>query len=304
MTEAVLKTRILGLPAPYEGKVRDVYAVGDSEVLLVATDRLSAFDVVMHEGIPGKGKILTQLAALWFQQTRNIIDNHLIATDEATLRERLAAVGALWEPSLSGRATLCKKTTPLKIEAVVRGYLSGSLWKDYKSGELSRWGISLPTGMAESEQLPEPLFTPSTKAEMGSHDAPMTLAEAEALLGEHYRSVVDASLALFSFASERCGSVGLLLADTKFEFGLDASGQLLLIDEALTPDSSRFWPSDRYVPGGPQPSFDKQFVRDYLESLPGWNKQPPPPSLPAEILEKTADRYREMQERLTPLLEA
>jgi phosphoribosylaminoimidazole-succinocarboxamide synthase len=295
----VLQTQVVGLPAPYQGKVRDVYAVGESAMLLVATDRLSAFDVVMRQGIPDKGKILTRLAAFWFEETRSIIDNHLITIDDAALRQSLADAGALWDASLSGRATLCKKTTPLKIEAVVRGYLSGSLWKDYKKGELGHWGISLPAGLIESDRLPEPIFTPSTKAAQGEHDAPMTPAEAEKLLGVHYQPVVDASLALYRFAAEKCAAVGLLLADTKFEFGIDADGKLLLIDEALTPDSSRYWPADSYQPGGPQPSFDKQFVRDYLETVPGWNKQPPPPELPAEILEKTAAKYRDAFQRLT-----
>lgn len=295
----VLQTQIVGLHTPYQGKVRDVYAIGESAMLLVATDRLSAFDVVMRQGIPGKGKILTQLAAFWFQETRGIIDNHFIAIDDAALRQSLADARALWEPSLSGRTMLCKKTTPLKIEAVVRGYLSGSLWKDYKNGDLARWGISLPGGLVESERLPEPIFTPSTKAEKGQHDAPMTPAEAKELLGMHYQPVVDASLALYRFAAERCAKAGLLLADTKFEFGIDSGGRLLLIDEALTPDSSRYWPADSYKPGGPQPSFDKQFVRDYLETVPGWNKQPPPPTLPEDILEKTAAKYRDALQRIT-----
>ena len=295
----VLQTQIAGLPAAYQGKVRDVYVVGESAILLVATDRLSAFDVVMRQGIPGKGKILTHLAAFWFRETRSIIDSHFISIDDASVRQSLADARALWEPSLSGRTTLCKRTTPLKIEAVVRGYISGSLWKDYKSGNLSRWGIDLPTGLRESDRLPTPIFTPSTKAEKGSHDAPMTPAEAEALLGERYRPVVDASLALYRFAAERCADAGIILADTKFEFGVDAEGNLLLIDEVFTPDSSRFWPADAYRPGGPQPSFDKQFVRDFLESVDGWNKQPPPPALPAEIVERTAAKYEEAYARIT-----
>jgi phosphoribosylaminoimidazole-succinocarboxamide synthase len=298
-SENVLQTLIAGLSAPYQGKVRDVYTIGDAGVLLVATDRLSAFDVVMDQGIPGKGKILTQLAAFWFRETHNIIANHMITIDDAALKQNLAAAGALWEPALAGRTMLCKKTTPLKIEAVVRGYLSGSLWKDYKNGDLARWGISLPPGLRESDRLPEPIFTPSTKADKGDHDAPMTPAEAESLLGALYRPVVDASLALYRFAAERCEKVGLILADTKFEFGVDAAGELLLIDEALTPDSSRYWPAESYAPGGPQPSFDKQFVRDFLETVPGWNKKPPPPALPAEILEKTAAKYREALAKIT-----
>lgn len=294
-----LETTIAGLAAPYQGKVRDVYSIGEAGVLLVATDRLSAFDVVMQEGIPDKGKILTRLAAFWFEETKHLVANHMIAVEDADIRRVFAENGAFWEPSLSGRTMLCKKTTPLKIEAVVRGYLSGSLWKDYKNGDLARWGISLPSGLRESDRLPEPIFTPSTKADRGAHDAPMTPAEAEALLRNLYRPVVDASLALYRFAAKRCEEIGLILADTKFEFGIDADGALLLIDEALTPDSSRFWTADSYAPGGAPPSFDKQFVRDFLETVPGWNKQPPPPKIPAEIVEKTAAKYREAYERIT-----
>jgi phosphoribosylaminoimidazole-succinocarboxamide synthase len=280
------------------GKVRDIYEFED-KLLLVATDRLSAFDVVMRQGIPEKGKVLTQLSAFWLRATGELVPNHLISVDDGEVAAALERAGARWSDSLAGRSTLCKKTTPLLVEAVVRGYLSGSLWKDYRSGALAAWGVRLPDGLRESDRLPEPLFTPSTKAPKGSHDAPMTPDEGRALLGARYEVVERAAQALYAFACARCAAAGLILADTKFEFGVDERGDVLLIDEALTPDSSRFWPEDAYVPGGPQKSFDKQFVRDFLETVPGWNKQPPPPDLPGEILEKTAEKYREAYERVT-----
>lgn len=309
MSEAILQTSIPGLPEPRRGKVRDVYVLDDSRVLLVATDRLSAFDVVMEQGVPGKGQILTQISTYWFAQTQEIIPNHLISADDAVIAEAIREAGGTWTEALSGRTTLCRKTTPLMIEAVVRGYISGSLWKDYKkeatlAGERNDsivpvWGHGFPLDLKESDKLPEPIFTPSTKAEKGDHDAPMTPDEARSLLGEHYQPLVVAALALYKFASERAEDVGLILADTKFEFGLNAVGQLLLIDEALTPDSSRYWPAESYAPGGAQPSFDKQFVRDFLETVPGWNKQAPPPDLPADILAKTAEKYREALVKIT-----
>ena len=296
----VLSTEIAGLPAPRRGKVRDVYAVDDDRVLLVASDRLSAFDVVMNEGIPEKGAVLTRLAAFWFGQTGHLVPNHLLSADDRAIRAALESVGATWTPELAGRAMLCRKTVPLKIEAVVRGYLCGSMWKAYKSrpdgGDV--WGHALPAVLRESEKLPEAIFTPSTKADAG-HDEPMTPSEAEELLGDLYRPVVSAAKSLYAFGAAHCERAGLILADTKFEFGVTDSGELLLIDEALTPDSSRFWPQDSYAPGGSPPSFDKQFVRDFLESVPGWNKQPPPPTLPTEIVEKTAAKYREAYERIT-----
>ncbi|MGC4045291.1 MAG: phosphoribosylaminoimidazolesuccinocarboxamide synthase [Armatimonas sp.] len=305
MSEAILETHIAGLPDPRRGKVRDVYVLDDNRVLLVATDRLSAFDVVMEQGIPDKGKILTQISSYWFAHTQEIIPNHLISADDAVIAEAICEVGGTWTEALAGRTMLCKKTTPLLIEAVVRGYISGSMWKDYRAeaarggAEVTLWGQALPTGLTESDRLPEPLFTPSTKAEKGQHDAQMTPDEAKALLGDYYGPLVQAALALYKFATERCEKVGLMLADTKFEFGVDDAGQLLLIDEALTPDSSRYWPAESYTPGGAQPSFDKQFVRDFLETVPGWNKQPPPPELPANILAKTADKYREALIKIT-----
>jgi len=295
---SVLTTNISGLPKLGSGKVRDLYAVGDDQLLLVASDRISAYDVVMAQGIPEKGRVLTQLSVFWFGLTQGVIANHLLSHDDTVIAARLAEVGGTWQPELAGRVMLCKRTKPLRIEAVVRGYLSGSMWKAYKSDGPTLWGHTLPTGLIESDRLPEPIFTPSTKAEAG-HDEPMTPTEAETLLGEHYAPVVEAAKGLYQTAAAHAESRGIILADTKFEFGVDESGAVILIDEALTPDSSRFWPADLYAPGGAQPSFDKQFLRDFLESVPGWNKQPPPPDLPAEIIEKTGAKYKEAYFRLT-----
>ena len=297
-TEAILTTDIKGLKKLGQGKVRDLYAVGDDQLLLVASDRISAFDVVMAQGIPGKGRILTQLSVFWFGITQGVIANHLITADDTEIAAALTAVGGVWDETLAGRAMLCKRTRPLKIEAVIRGYLSGSGWKAYKTDGPSLWGNPLPAGLIESDRLPTPIFTPSTKADAG-HDEPMTPDEAKALLGEHYDAVVNAAQGLYSFAAIHAEKRGIILADTKFEFGLNENNEVILIDEALTPDSSRFWPADTYQPGGAQPSFDKQFLRDFLESVPGWNKQPPPPDLPAEIIAKTAEKYEEAWRRLT-----
>lgn len=296
--EAILTTDIQGLTKLGQGKVRDLYAVGESQLLLVASDRISAFDVVMAQGIPGKGRILTQLSVFWFGITQSIIANHLITADDSEIAQALVAVGGVWDETLAGRAMLCKRTRPLKIEAVIRGYLSGSGWKAYKTDGPNLWGNQLPAGLVESDRLPTPLFTPSTKADTG-HDEPMTPDEAKALLGEHYDAVVNAAQGLYRFAAAHAEQRGIILADTKFEFGLNENNEVILIDEALTPDSSRFWPADTYQPGGPQPSFDKQFLRDFLESVPGWNKQPPPPDLPAEITRKTAEKYTDAWRRLT-----
>ena len=294
----VLSTEIAGLPRHATGKVRDVYQVGEDALLLVATDRLSAFDVVMRQGIPDKGRVLTQLSVFWFEHTQSMVGNHLITADDRQIARRLEEVGARWTTELEGRCLLCRRTQPLPIEAVVRGYLSGSAWKEYRRTGGALWGYSLPSGLRESDRLPSPLFTPSTKASAG-HDEPMTPTEALILLGDRFEPVQDAAIALYTAAAERAARAGILLADTKFEFGVDASGTLILIDEALTPDSSRFWPADHYAPGGPQPSFDKQFVRDFLETVPGWNKQAPPPDLPAEIVARTAEKYRDAYRRLT-----
>ncbi|WP_309707133.1 phosphoribosylaminoimidazolesuccinocarboxamide synthase [Armatimonas sp.] len=296
--EAILTTDIKGLIKLGQGKVRDLYAVGEDKLLLVASDRISAFDVVMAQGIPGKGRILTQLSVFWFGITQSVIANHLITADDSEIAEALATVGGIWDETLAGRAMLCKRTRPLKIEAVIRGYLSGSGWKAYKTDGPNLWGNPLPAGLVESDRLPRPIFTPSTKADAG-HDEPMTPTEAKALLGEHYDAVVNAAQGLYGFALAHAEKRGIILADTKFEFGLNENNEVILIDEALTPDSSRFWPADTYQPGGAQPSFDKQFLRDFLESVPGWNKQAPPPDLPAEIIAKTAEKYEEAWRRLT-----
>lgn len=278
--------------------MRDLYAVGEDRLLLVASDRISAFDVVMAQGIPGKGRILTQLSVFWFGITQEVIANHLITADDTEIAAALTAVGGVWDETLTGRAMLCKRTHPLKIEAVIRGYLSGSGWKAYKTDGPNLWGNPLPAGLVESDRLPAPIFTPSTKADAG-HDEPMTPSEAKALLGEHYAAVVNAAQGLYSFALAHAEKRGIILADTKFEFGLNENNEVILIDEALTPDSSRFWPADTYQPGGAQPSFDKQFLRDFLESVPGWNKQAPPPDLPEAIIAKTAEKYEEAWRRLT-----
>lgn len=294
----VLSTEIAGLARHATGKVRDVYRVGEDALLLVATDRLSAFDVVMNQGIPDKGRVLTQLSVFWFAQMAPVIDNHLITADDREIARQLRDVGAEWTSHLAGRCMLCRRTQPLPIEAVVRGYLSGSAWKEYRRTGGAVWGYNLPAGLRESDRLPKPIFTPSTKASAG-HDEPMTPTEALVLLGERYESVESAALRLYSAAADHAAARGILLADTKFEFGVAPGGKVILIDEALTPDSSRFWPADTYQPGGAQPSFDKQFVRDFLETVPGWTKTPPAPDLPEEIVERTADKYRDAYRRLT-----
>ena len=288
----VLHTQLDGLTLVRRGKVRDVYAVDDA-LVLVATDRISAFDYVLGSGIPDKGRILTKLSAFWFERTRHIVPNHLLSTDAATYPVAARAhLGVL-----DGRSMLARRTTPLAVECVARGYLSGSGWKDYQAtGTLC--GIRLPAGLTESDRLPEPIFTPATKAESG-HDENIREAEAAAIVGaDLLPRLKQLTLALYAFGVAHADSRGIILADTKFEFGLTDTGQLLLIDELMTPDSSRYWPKDRYVSGGPQPSFDKQYVRDYLESI-RWNKQPPVPSLPDEVVARTRDKYLDAYRRLT-----
>ena len=284
-----------------QGKVRDIYDFGD-RLLVVATDRISAFDYVLGSGIPDKGKVLTQISAFWFDRTREIAPNHLVSTDPAAYPSAAAAESD-W---LRGRSMLVTRTDPLPIECVARGYLSGSGWKDYfETGEIC--GVPLPRGLRESEELPQPIFTPATKAQSG-HDINISDAQASELVG---RRVLDRAreltLRLYGEGAAYAASRGIIIADTKFEFGLlpaeegeprPAEDRLILIDEALTPDSSRFWPRDGYAPGGPQPSFDKQFVRDYLERI-HWNKQPPVPSLPDDVVTRTRDKYVEAFQRLT-----
>jgi len=284
-SEALLE--ITGLPYPLvaKGKVREVFDLGDA-LLMVATDRVSAFDVIMKEGLAGKGILLTQISLYWFQQAAERTKHHLVEGHEA----RIAELGREY-PELEHRSMIVKKLKPLPIEAVVRGYLSGSGWKSYQeSGRLFEY--TLPNDLEESSPLPEPLFTPTTKAASG-HDMPIDCADAADLIGEGlFRQVHDLSIELYKMGVARADAADILLADTKFEFGTDEAGQLYLIDEILTPDSSRYWPKATYAPGGPQPSYDKQFVRDYLESL-DWDKTPPPPPLPDEVLAGTLDRYVE-----------
>jgi len=280
----VLETSFEGLSLVRRGKVRDVYAVDDA-LLIVATDRISAFDYVLGSGIPDKGRVLTQLSAFWFARTRHIVPNHVISTDVADYPAAARAYAA----ALDGRSMLVQRTTPLPVECVARGYISGSGWKDYRAtGTVC--GITLPRGLRESDRLPEPIFTPATKAESG-HDENISEAQAAAVVGADLLARLKAiTLALYRFGVDHAATCGILLADTKFEFGLTHEGELLLIDEMMTPDSSRYWPADQYAPGGPQPSFDKQYVRDYLESI-KWNKQPPVPTLPDDVIEKTREKY-------------
>ena len=289
MNTVIWQTDFPGLPLLSRGKVRDLYQV-NGDLLLVATDRLSAFDVVLPTPIPDKGKVLTQLSRFWFDTLQDVTPNHLISTTDfpAQVQE--------FRDALAGRTMLCRKTQPLLVECVVRGYLSGSGWKDYRSSR-SVCGIPLPPGLGESARLPEPIFTPATKAASG-HDENISFDEMVARIGgplaEQLRAV---SMDLYRRAADFAEPRGILLADTKFEFGLIGS-QVIWIDEALTPDSSRFWPAQGYAPGRPQPSFDKQYVRDYLEKI-GWNKQPPAPDLPAEIVAATRAKYREAYRLLT-----
>jgi len=280
------------VPRVRQGKVRDLYDVGE-HLLLVASDRISAFDYVLGSGIPDKGRVLTQLSAFWFARTAHIVPNHVVSTDVADY----PAVLAPFHEQLRGRSMLVRKTTPLPVECVARGYISGSGWKDYvATGEVC--GVPLPAGMRESDRLPEPLFTPATKADSG-HDMNIAEAEAAAVVGaERLQELKRLTMALYAFGVAHAESCGIILADTKFEFGVTPEGELLLIDEVMTSDSSRYWPKDAYAPGGPQLSFDKQFVRDYLESI-KWNKQPPVPSLPDDVVSRTRDKYLDAYRRLT-----
>ena len=276
------------------GKVRDLYSVDDRRLLLVASDRISAFDVVLPTPIPDKGRVLTGLSRFWFAQTDGLVANHVLGTDVTTLPAEFADAA----DELRGRSMICRRARVLPVECIVRGYLSGSGWKDYQRvGAVC--GIPLPAGLRESDRLPEPLFTPSTKAEEG-HDENISLARMAELIGpEMTERVSQTALALYAFGATHAESKGIILADTKFEFGIDdASGQLLLIDEVMTPDSSRFWDATAYEPGRAQASFDKQFVRDYLETL-AWDKTPPGPELPADVVTGTRTRYVEAFERLT-----
>ena len=287
----IMKTDFQGMTVSSTGKVRDIYAF-DSQLLIVATDRISAFDFIMPNPVPGKGEVLTRMSAFWFEKMADIIPNHVVSTNP----DEYPAVCAPYRDLLLGRSMLVKKAKPLPVECVVRGYLSGSGWKDYRQGKPVS-GIALPAGLKESSRLPETLFTPSTKAADGEHDLPIGRGEMENLIGaELIEQVIRASLAIYERAVSIADRAGIIIADTKMEFGL-LDGELIIIDELLTPDSSRFWPKDDYEAGRPQKSFDKQFLRDYLLSI-GWNQKPPAPELPAEIVAKTAEKYREALNRL------
>ena len=288
---ALYESSIRSLPRLAQGKVRDIYAVGADKMLIVASDRLSAFDVVFADPIPDKGRVLNEMANFWFAKLGNIVPNQLTGIDPETVvleNERL---------QVKGRSVVVKKLKPLPIEAVVRGYLTGSGWKDYqKTGRVC--GIELPKGLQQAQKLPAPIFTPATKAAEG-HDENISFAEAEKLIGKPLAAKVrDVSIRLYREASDYAATRGIIIADTKFEFGLDSQGNLVLIDEVLTADSSRFWPADSYRVGSSPPSFDKQYVRDYLETL-DWNKTPPAPKLPPEVIARTSQKYREALERLT-----
>ncbi|MDD5056879.1 MAG: phosphoribosylaminoimidazolesuccinocarboxamide synthase [Sideroxydans sp.] len=287
------ESNLTSLKFLHRGKVRDLYEVDAEHLLIVQTDRLSAFDVILPTPIPGKGEVLTAVSNFWFKKLGHVIPNHLSGIDPESVVKTDAE-----KAQVRGRAFVTKKLKPLPIEAIVRGYLAGSGWKDYKkTGAVC--GIQLPAGMQEAQKLPQALFTPSTKAAAGEHDENISFEQAQKLLGaDMAEQVKNATLALYTQAAEYALTRGIIIADTKFEFGTDAAGKLYLIDEALTPDSSRFWPADQYQVGSNPPSFDKQFVRDWLESS-GWNKQPPAPQVPADVLQKTADKYREAQRLLT-----
>jgi len=292
MSSGLFETSIRSLPLVYRGKVRDSYAVGDNKLLIITTDRLSAFDVIMRQPIPDKGRVLNALSDFWFARLVDVVPNHLtgIAPESVVTADEVEQV--------RGRAVVAMKLRPLPVEAVVRGYLIGSGWKDYRAtGAVC--GIALPPGLQMAQQLPQPIFTPAEKAELGQHDENISFAQVEARIGADLaRQMRDVSLQLYAQASAYAATRGIIIADTKFEFGLDADGRMRLMDEVLTADSSRFWPADSYQVGTSPPSFDKQFVRDWLETQP-WNKAPPPPDLPAEVIARTADKYREALLRIT-----
>ncbi|HEY4382560.1 MAG TPA: phosphoribosylaminoimidazolesuccinocarboxamide synthase [Acidobacteriaceae bacterium] len=313
MTEALLTTDLSGLPLLARGKVRDIYGLGD-DLLFIATDRISAFDHVLGSGIPDKGKILTQISSFWFEFLKDTVANHLLATTPCDMAERLVAFSgamfgenlpagrvvsqAAFQQQIAGRGMVVRKATMYPVECVVRGYLSGSGWKDYlATGAVC--GIQLPAGLRESDRLPEPIFTPAAKINTGGHDENISYGQVEAVVGaETAAELKRLTLAIYAKASEYAATKGLILADTKFEFGwIDGVG-MVLADEVLTPDSSRYWPADSYAPGGAQPSFDKQYVRDYLESI-RWNKQAPAPGLPTDVVLATRQKYMEAFRLLT-----
>jgi len=289
----VMKTDFAGVPSPVRGKVRDIYDLGN-ELLIVVTDRISAYDVILDEGIPGKGVVLNQISKFWFDKTQDVIPNHVISTDVCDYPHAFHNYSDI----LEGRSMLVKKTNPLPVECVVRGYVAGSGWKEYQESQ-TICGIKLPQGILESGKLDEPIFTPATKAEMGDHDENITFEQTVDLVGiEMAQKVRQVSIALYLRARDIADKKGIIIADTKFEFGTDLeTEELILIDEALTPDSSRFWPKKEYEPGRAQKSFDKQFVRDYLTSL-NWDKTPPPPHLPPEVIAGTSSKYKEALTKL------
>ncbi|MGB3212603.1 MAG: phosphoribosylaminoimidazolesuccinocarboxamide synthase [Desulforhopalus sp.] len=295
MTTPVTTTDFPALVLKHRGKVRDMYEIPghDDKLLMVATDRISAYDVIMDDAIPGKGAVLTQLSLFWFDLLGDIVENHLITADV----DKYPVECQPYADQLQGRSMLVKKTQPLSIECIVRGYISGSFWSAYKKDPVV-CGFQLPKKMKESDMFPEPLFTPSTKAELGDHDENISLEQMMKIVGaEKAKEIAGICLNLYKVAADYARSRGIIIADTKFELG-ELDGRLILIDEVLTPDSSRFWPEDKYEPGKSQPSFDKQFLRDYLSTL-QWDKTPPPPALPKEIIEKTKKRYSEAVERIT-----
>jgi len=282
--EVITDTDFLGMPLFRRGKVRDIYEVGDL-LLIISTDRISAFDVIMDQGIPGKGRVLNELAAFWLDKTRDIIDNHLVTTDMGELPADLQP----FKDDLQGRSMLVRKAEPLPVECVVRGYLAGSGWKDYQRN-CSICGIPLPSGLRQADRLPEPLFTPSTKAEVGEHDENVTFKSIADVIGEELaRRIERVSLELFERGTEIADTRNVILADTKYEFGM-FEGRMILIDEVFTPDSSRFWPKDSWEPGHDQENLDKQVLRDWLETL-DWDKKPPPPKIPGDIIDQVAERY-------------
>ncbi|XLZ69379.1 phosphoribosylaminoimidazolesuccinocarboxamide synthase [Massilia sp. SR12] len=290
---SLYKTSIKSLPLLGHGKVRDNYAVGTDKILIVTTDRLSAFDVVMNEPIPGKGKVLNQMTDFWFEKLGHIVPNHLtgVSPESVVAQDEVEQV--------KGRAVVAKRLKPILVEAVVRGYIIGSGWKDYQSTG-SICGIKLPEGLQQADKLPAPIFTPAAKADLGEHDENISFEEMEKKIGAELAAKIrDIAIQLYTTAADYAATKGIIIADTKFEFGLDDNGVLHLMDEVLTADSSRFWPADSYRPGISPPSYDKQFVRDYLETLKDWNKAPPAPALPADVIEKTQAKYFEAIERLT-----
>jgi phosphoribosylaminoimidazole-succinocarboxamide synthase len=289
---ALFESSIKSLPRLGKGKVRDIYAVGDDKMLIVASDRLSAFDVVLPDPIPDKGRVLNEMANFWFERLKHVVPNQLTGIDPESV------VAAEEKPQVRGRSVVVRKLKPLPIEAVVRGYIIGSGWKDYqKSGKIC--GIELPKGLRQAEKLPQPIFTPATKAEEG-HDENITFAQVEKMIGAQLAAKVrDVSIRLYKEAADYAATKGIIIADTKFEFGLNSQNELVLIDEVLTADSSRFWPADSYRVGISPPSFDKQYVRDYLETITSWDKTPPAPKLPEDVIARTSQKYRDALERLT-----